>query len=386
MSLYHSPNIVKDGLVLACDAANEKSYNRGVNLLRSSSNLAANWTLNATVTRTVNAGVAPDGTNTATRLDTSSNTAGLYQYISVAANNTYTYSVYLKYISGEPLIRFGSDGGTIASSIKANTTSGSYLSDVGSPFNISSTNAGNGWYRFSLSLTSPSSGIIPMIIFSNGTNPSSILVWGPQIEKSLTLNSYVPTTSYPTSWNDLSGNSNSFTMVGDPVLYFNNGGMFTFDGVNDYANVPNNSFTRFSHDQPWSFSMFCKPISQNTAFPGFVTLGSSVTSGILIYYVDSGIYWKHNNFDSFITSRELNVIKNITLTYAGSGNILAYVNGVFVQNLPTMVSTDSVNDFIIGRADQFGNVDIYNLYKYNKQLSASEVSQNFNALKGRYGL
>lgn len=386
MGLLHSPSIVTDGLVLSCDAANEKSYNRGINLLRSSSNLAASWALNATVTRTVNAGPAPDGTNTAVRFDTASANAGIYQYIAVAANETYTYSVYLKYISGEPLVRFGSDAGTLAASIKANPTSGASFPDVGSPFNVSSTNVGNDWYRFSLSLTSPTTGIIPMVIFSNGAAPSSFFAWGPQIEKSSILTAYVPTTSYPTAWNDLSGNSNNFTLVNDPVLSFSNGGVFTFDGTNDFANVTNNSFTRFPHNEPWSFSIFCKPITQNTDFPGFIILGNAGTSGVLIYYVAGGIVWKHNAIDSVITSRDLNVIKNITLTYAGSGNVLAYVNGVFVQNLPTMVSTDSVNDFIVGRGDQFGNVDIYNFYKYSRQLSASEVSQNFNALRGRFGL
>ncbi len=187
-------------------------------------------------------------------------------------------------------------------------------------------------------------------------------------------------------WNDISGNSNNLTLSNDPVLSFSNGGVFTFDGSNDYASISNNSSTRFPHDQPWSFSIFCKPISQNIDFPGIFILGNASTSGVLIYYVSSGVYWKHNNTDSYITARDLNVIKNITLTYAGSGNVLAYVNGVFVQNLPTMASTDSVNDFIVGRADQFGNVDVYNFYKYNRQLSASEVSQNFNALRGRYGL
>ena len=386
MGLLHSPSIVTNGLVLSCDAANEKSYNRGINLLRSSSNLAAIWALNATVSRTVNAGTAPDQTNTAVRFDTASGSAGVYQYIAVAANQTYTYSIYLKYISGEPLVRFGSDGGVLSSSIKANTSSGVFSVDAGSPSNIASTNVGNGWYRFSFSLTPTSTGIIAVIIYSNGTPPSSFLAWGPQVEKGSIVTTYVPTTSYPTAWNDLSGNSNNFTLVNDPVLSYNNEGVFTFDGTNDFANVPNNSFTRFPHNEPWSFSIFCKPITQNLTFPGFIILGNSGASGILIYYTAAGIYWKHNAFDSFITSRDLNVIKNITLTYAGSGNVVAYVNGVFVQNLPTMVSTDSVNDFIVGRGDELGNVDIYNFYKYNRQLSASEVSQNFNALRGRFGL
>ncbi len=141
-------------------------------------------------------------------------------------------------------------------------------------------------------------------------------------------------------WNDISGNSNNLTLSNDPVLSFSNGGVFTFDGSNDYASISNNSSTRFTHDQPWSFSIFYKPISQNIDFPGLFILGNASTSGVLVYYVSSGVYWKHNNTDSYITARDLNVIKNITLTYAGSGNVLAYVNGIFVQNLPTMSSTD----------------------------------------------
>jgi len=195
--------------------------------------------------------------------------------------------------------------------------------------------------------------------------------------------------SYPgtgTTWTDLSGNENNFTLFGGAAYNSQNNGGLIFDGTDDYAEVTNNSNTRFSHNTAWSFSIFYKPITQNTTYPGLMRLGISSTSGILMFYVDNAVIWKHNNTQTNITNRDLGIVKNITLTYSGSGNILAYVNGIFAVNVHTMSSTDTSSNFGLGIGDQYGNVQIYNFLKYNVQLTAAQVLQNYNALKGRYGL
>lgn len=392
MAVKYNTSVITDGLVFSLDAANKKSYFFGENLLTRSQEFNTGWSLQNT-TISPNTAIAPDGTLTA---DLVTNTPNQLSYVGqntfISANTTYTISVYVKPVTTNKIIAIELD----------TTGSGTYIVPVYNLDNLTTSgggtksivNVGNGWYRiictFTTSAGTPKFNVFYIGAYGSTPDTVSMYLWGAQLEKSYTANTYVATTSSISSgsitWLDLSGNGSNGTLTSGPIYSNTNAGVMTFDGTNDFIDVANNSFTRFPHDQAWSFSIFCKPITQNTTFPGFIILGNAGTTGILIYYTAVGIYWKHNATDSFITTRDLNVIKNITLTYAGSGNVLAYVNGTLVQNLPTMVSTDTTSNFLMGRADQFGNVDIYNFMKYNRQLSASEVLSNFNALRGRYGI
>ena len=71
---------------------------------------------------------------------------------------------------------------------------------------------------------------------------------------------------------------------------------------------------------------------------------------------------------------------------AGSSSASYYVNGVLVGT-GTAYTTPAVTPTWFNRAAGLtwkGNSSIVNVY--NRALSAAEVLQNFNALKGRYGL
>jgi hypothetical protein len=190
-----------------------------------------------------------------------------------------------------------------------------------------------------------------------------------------------------TIWNDVSRSQNIGTLVNGPSYNSTNGGSIVFDGSNDFVNLGNTDSTFFNQNSPWTIQFSVKVISFPNSFPGFLIKGNSLTTGVLIFYINSNtVIWKHNNTETYLTSIVLSNINTLTFTYQGSGNVTAYVNGVFKTTAGTISGTDTTSPLYLGRGDQFGNHNHYNFLKYNRALSASEVLQNYNATRTRYGL
>jgi hypothetical protein len=198
------------------------------------------------------------------------------------------------------------------------------------------------------------------------------------------------TDSYPgtgTTWRDLSGFGNNGTLTNGPTFSgIGKQASIVFDGVNDFVNLGNNSNTQFPHDSPWTFSFWGKIISQNITFPGFLIKGNPASSGVLVFYYQSNeIIFKSRNINVGIPiTLNTNFFYCVSNDFSGQTKI--YLNGAFIINGPVMTSTDSSNNLLLGRGDQFGNVSMFNFLKYNRNLTDSEVTQNFNALRGRYGI
>ena len=86
--------------------------------------------------------------------------------------------------------------------------------------------------------------------------------------------------------------------------------------------------------------------------------------------------------------------KNVVGTWSGTSNeSKLYVNGIQIGTTTSTVgSTLNVtnNNFVLGGYDGSTSVDydgiIANSHIYNRALSASEIKQNYNAMKARFGL
>ena len=95
----------------------------------------------------------------------------------------------------------------------------------------------------------------------------------------------------------------------------------------------------------------------------------------------------------------LNIVDDITIphmyvmTTNGSNSHMTYLDNGILKTLytssitrtssPTSVSWRLGEDDTLGR---FGNGNIYSCLRYNRVLSQSEIQQNYNATKGRFGL
>jgi len=143
---------------------------------------------------------SPNGTLTADKI-VESNAAGFhgpFQLLSGNVGTTYTYSVYLKAAERTwALVWFDADG----AGAYFNLSNGS-LGTVSSGVTASSINAGNGWYRCSITKTI-STAANARIFLANGNNvvsytgdgTSGIYAWGAQVVEGSSVLDYLPTTT-----------------------------------------------------------------------------------------------------------------------------------------------------------------------------------------------
>ncbi|MGY8962535.1 MAG: phage head spike fiber domain-containing protein [Rhodospirillales bacterium] len=177
-------------------------------LLQSETFDNASW-LKSNEASTYNYTTAPDGTLTADRLldNSATGTGQVYfrQSVTLSAATQYTGSIYLKadQLDWALLYMTGfSDLGTAYTYVDIGTGT---LGSIGQPGTTAAiTDAGNGWYRVSITFTTVADttgeiGIYVCDANSDSTvdldGTSSILVWGAQLEPGYEASTYIPTTT-----------------------------------------------------------------------------------------------------------------------------------------------------------------------------------------------
>ena len=194
-------------------------------------------------------------------------------------------------------------------------------------------------------------------------------------------NSYTGT---GTTWSDLSGNRNNFTLAGSPVFNSENGGSIVYDGVNEAASRSLVSSAVTSTMEIWfkiiayrQSTLFVNGDSNANGYGfAFGTAGAS-TSTLFVFF--GGI---NNNVVSF-AGLATNTWYNAVYTRTTNSNIL-YIGGIsrstnVISNPDVPTTTTSV-----GSSAFNGNIAIARMY--NRVLTATEVLQNYNATKSRFGL
>jgi hypothetical protein len=246
-------------------------------------------------------------------------------------------------------------------------------------------------------------------------------IWdGSIVQSGLVLNldasfksSYLGTGS---TWTDISYNGNNGTLTNGVGYSSANGGVMTFDGVNDYVQMSNaltlgtNQFTiEFWINNKYNYT---SGNFKNTILSNYLDYNSSWNTYLYIgiYYGTSG-----GDFGSFNSNGDIYLINsvgnfimnpsntgkiNITnnqwthVCFVRNGNdVSTYKNGVKLATINN-VSTANNNysgsrSFRIGGGvssaqNHFG--DLSNNRIYNTALTDAEVLQNFNASKSRFGL
>lgn len=212
--------------------------------------------------------------------------------------------------------------------------------------------------------------------------------------------------SYPgsgTTWNDLTPNNNTGSLTNGPTFSSANGGSIVFDGTNDYGIINDTnslrltSFTLDAWFKPTGFSQFnvilCKPYTQAPWVAPYLSYMMRLNTSGSIYEVSTNnnnyIYIYQNN--TFTTGS----LYNMTFTYNNTtGTATAYLNNniVATQNIGSGNILYSGYPVLIGAgygsspAGEFFKGNIYSTKIYNRTLSASEIAQNYNSQKSRFGL
>jgi hypothetical protein len=396
MSAHGGPNIVEDGLVLALDAANVKSF-RGeptTNLLNTN---LTNWSKDngsvvTLLTETYRGNpiyrvTFPAGT--LPRIHTS---------FSYTTSQPFTGHLFYRYVSGqnsgEPLPAF------FFREVGFGTTYTSTTFPITTEFtfrNITHTFSGNGTSMF--------------LLYRNISATSTEIVMDfcmPQLENKPYPTPFVNGTRGATvatggGWADRSGNSNHGELVNGPTFDSSNAGSLSFDGIDDYITLSNPNWSSvFNNTIGNNFSLRCiiKPTNIGThqalisqrhgdamslflLANGKVTLEMDDTSN----RVGTNTVLQNNNWYDITVTFENNTSQS---------RAYYYVNGQFERDELKWdgngVSTN--NNLWIGWQSRtnydinptYFNGEIAYVQIYNRALTAEEVLQNYNATKGRYGL
>ena len=197
--------------------------------------------------------------------------------------------------------------------------------------------------------------------------------------------------SYPgtgTTWTDLSGNGRNGTIVG-PTYSTLNGGAFLLNN----NRIDLSGLTAFGPTQPHTYSVWIKFSSSSGTYMWVLNNGDNSRGDSLIVRYGDRIGYFYNGGASVNSGNLIlnyNKWNNLCITYESGGAVKMYLNGVFDVGFNVTISTPVSNSGPrIGSwyNDGYGYTGyIANLMIYNRALSASEVLQNFNALRGRYGV
>jgi hypothetical protein len=209
--------------------------------------------------------------------------------------------------------------------------------------------------------------------------------------------------SYPgtgTVWRDIAGGVITGSFINGPTFDPNNGGSIVFDGVDDSVTL--GSFAGNFISNPSlnngiiSFSCWVFVSSSSSYY--IISSGAQTTStGVAFSYQNGNpfVSVKGQNFTADINIGAINFPLNawINFTFVANGSsLVTYKNGVLLQSTNYVSATLSDADSLLTIARP-NNTTLYTLGGkvaivsfYNKALSSTEVLQNYNATKGRFGL
>lgn len=203
--------------------------------------------------------------------------------------------------------------------------------------------------------------------------------------------------SYPGSgatWRDLSGNGYHATLYGATYSPLN-GGCMVFDGTDDYAVTATTSFTAGSN---YTISLWYYVVSGKTSCPIMTNKdyyntgqGINITTDISA----NSLVIQQKTSGELLQLSTLcgadGVWENLVATRSGTA-LNRYKNGALVGSPVTCSGTvmDAYSYFSIAKIPGAGavyyNGRIGEIKVYQRALSQAEITQNYNATRGRFGL
>ena len=400
MSIAYNNSIVRDGLTFYFDAGNTKKSWRGApstNLIPYSETFdnSSNWNYyNCSVSKVSNI-IAPDYSRNVYAYygNAVNDYHTIYQNYSYISGRTYTQSIYVKagfynicFMQFSPSA-FGSWIGATFDLVNGTTSS---------PGTI--TNIGDGWFRVAVTATATTTTSGPAVYFQArnnipyvGTNNSSIpevYIFGGQLEESSYMTPYIKTTTSSASRSNTQAIldlTNNRTVTAQEVTY-NSDGTFSFNNTANWCEI---SSLPAQTDSPLSVFAWV-----------YLNATPTGTNGIWGHYGASAVNCHFETYSTYTRIRLGNVNNsslpvlatgtwiNVGFTSTGTSHIY-YVNGV--QQATWSGSTGTLfGSFthMFGRSDvgRTWNGRINDLKVYLRALTANEVTNNFTAQRGQYGI
>jgi hypothetical protein len=207
-----------------------------------------------------------------------------------------------------------------------------------------------------------------------------------------------------TTWRDLSGNGRNGTLVNSPTFSGANVGSLAFNGTTQYVDSIGgvSDFSFIQNTAVYTICGWVKLSSLNTdvyfignndgasASKGFflgVPSSSNTSANLVLSRGTAGSWTLSHTVTNFFT--DFNWV-NITCVGNGSNNQF-YRNGTAFSTSQVFNATssgDSLRPLGLARINSYSSYywpgNISNVSIYNRALSAAEVLQNFNAMRGRF--
>ena len=216
-----------------------------------------------------------------------------------------------------------------------------------------------------------------LIFYIDATNPRSLV-------------------SGSTTWIDLSKSNISGSLTNGPIYTSSYGGGVAFDGVDDYVAIP---FTASAPSvQPYTYEIVFSPNTGSISFKGLMGYSSYPVSGFSLgLYNNSSIYFQA--YSGSVANAvgllgyfnpTIGAVSVVTATFVNRDMKIYYNGNLFASTTIAFDPPANSNPIVIAGTVQGGwgpsNITVYNAKIYNRALSATEITQNFNTIKTRFSL
>lgn len=207
-----------------------------------------------------------------------------------------------------------------------------------------------------------------------------------------------------TTWRDLSGNARNFTWVSTPT--FTNDSQKYFNTLGNRCTGPASNSFGITNTTGYTIVLVMRQnsLASAGAFKFYGTAAAGSTRGIFSHctWSDGNIYFDQGGCCNADTRTFVSAGGDTTTTwgmYSFTRQAAGNTRKIYKNDVTLAINTNTALDINlnstaadIGGSDEYGgNSSVWDarlgaFMVYNRELSDSEVQQNFNALRGRFGL
>ena len=199
-----------------------------------------------------------------------------------------------------------------------------------------------------------------------------------------------------------SGNISHGTLINGVTFNKNNGGYWTFDGVDDQLLLEGSTTSNVNlrHGDNWTVNAWVKTSVSTTSTGGQPVLSNSsggpVSSVFKIHNNKIGYSHYAHNDGGWLISQGVNTITDnqwhlLTWSNLGDGTMDLYVDGLFDSNVNAILTSPTSSNWldVIGASWYAGsgfNGSIANVQINSITMNQDQIQQNFNAQRNRFGI
>lgn len=203
------------------------------------------------------------------------------------------------------------------------------------------------------------------------------------------------TSSYPRTGatiNDLSGENNDGTLVNSPTFSNTNSGMLNFNGTDQLVTFSSPTNIPVGNSN-YTISVWFRAdvVGVDRGFLGWGNYGTqNEVNAIRLATFGFRHYWWANDLDATVTLNA-NTWYNVVARFDGTTRDIWLNNSQIASDTPTGHNVPNANNLTFARTNvspnfEYFDGDLSNILIYNTAISNSQITDNWNALRGRYGL